>query len=388
MSAVGKKSHIQGCLSVFVAAILFLLSASGHAAMYSTKQDIVSLIDQKMRIDGIPGVSFALVQQGQLDWTGGLGLANVEQVIEAQADTVYRSASIVKPLTATAILQLHQAGKLDLDAPVWNYCAKFPKKKHKVTSRQLLTHTAGVRSYSMPWSNYEAELYSNQRYKSVTDALSIFADDPLLHEPGSAYKYTSYGYNVLGCIIESITGLSYEKYIANKLLKPSAMSSTLAERSEDIISDRAGLYKRDSKGRLKNEKTVDLTNKIPSGGLLTTAPDMARFAVAYMNGQLLSAEQMHLSTQSVPLSDGGSSFYGMGWDMNNVEPENRSREMYHIGVTPGVTGVLYVYPEAKAAVVIFANLYNVGGLEKLAQSIGELAGFDVIQNSAVSSGSK
>lgn len=376
MSSAGKKPLMQGYLFCCVAAILVLLSASTHAVTFSTKQDIRMLIDQKMRIDGIPGVSFAVVQHGQLAWADAIGLANVEHATEAHAGTVYRSASIVKPLTATAILQLHQANKLDLDAPVWQYCAEFPEKPEVVTVRQLLTHTGGVRSYAMPWSRYEAELYSAKRYKSVTEALSIFAGDLLLHEPGSTYKYTSYGYNVLGCIIESITGTTYENHLEQYILKPSTMTSTLAERTEDIVRDRAGLYKRNSKGRLVNEKTVDLTNKIPSGGMLTTATDLARFAASYMSGSLLSDELMGQAIKPVTLSDGSLSYYGMGWDTNSVKPENRAREMYHVGVTPGVTGVLYLYPDAKGAVIIFANLYNVGGLEKLAQSIGATVGFD------------
>ena len=375
MSSAGKKPYVKGYILPLVGVILFLFSAVAQAVTYSTKQEVTALIDQKMRIDGIPGVSFAVVEQGELEWAGGLGLANVEHATKAQASTVYRSASMVKPITATAILQLHHVGKLDLDAPVSNYCTQFPEKQHAVTSRQLLTHTAGVRSYSMPWSRYEAELYSTTRYKSVSDALSIFSADPLIHEPGSNYKYTSYGYNVLGCVIEAVSGLSFEDYIAEHILNPSSMMSTLAERPENIVRDRAGLYRKDAKGRLKNEKYVDLTNKIPSGGLLTTATDLALFAIAYMSGSLLPAELIEQSYKPIELSNGSLSYYGMGWDTNKVKPENRSREMYHIGVTPGVTGIMYFHPEVNGAVIIFANLYNVGELEKLAQSIGDIVGF-------------
>ncbi len=376
MSTAATISLVRGFSFPLLGVILCLFSTIAQAVTYSTKQDVVALLDQKMRVDGIPGMSFAVVQQGQIEWTGALGLANVEHVTKAHEDTVYRSASIIKPLTATAILQLYQAGKLDLDAPAWNYCAEFPAKPQTLTTRQLLTHTAGVRSYEMPLSKYEAELYSTKRYKTVSDALSIFAADPLLHEPGSAKKYTSYGYNVLGCIIETITGSSYEEYISQKILKPSAMASTFAERSEDIVIHRAGLYRRGSKGTLHNEKYVDLTNKIPSGGMLTTATDMARFAASYMDGSLLSIELMKQSYHPTVLSDGSLSYYGMGWDTNKVDAESRGREMYHVGVTPGVTGIMYLYPETKGAVIIFGNLYNVSGMAELAQSIGKMVGLN------------
>ena len=370
------KSLMQGLIVSSVGLLLFLYSALSQAVPYSTKQDVIALIDKKMRIDGIPGVSFAIVHRGHIEWAGALGLAEVEHAIKAHANTVYRSASLVKPLTATAVLQLHQAGKLDLDQPVWKYCSKFPVKPQVLTTRQLLTHTAGVRSYAMPWSKFEAELYSAKRYKSIADTFPIFSDDPLLHEPGSAYEYTSYGYNVLGCVIESIAGLSYEEYISRHILKPSAMVSTFAERAEDVVSERAGLYRRGAKGVLLNEKYVDLTNKIPSGGLLTTATDMARFAIAYMDGNLLSRELMTKAYSPVKLSDGSLSYYGMGWDTNKVDELNRGREMYHVGVTPGVTGIMYLYPETKGAVIVFANLYNVSDVEILAQSIGRKAGLN------------
>ena len=373
MVAVRKKPILQHFLFPLVAVTIFLFSSIAQAIPFSKKQEILSLIDQKMRVDGIPGASFAVVRQGQLEWAAGLGLGNVEHALPASADTVYRAASIVKPITATAILQLYQAGQIDLDEPVWSYCSEFPEKLHLVTIRQLLSHTAGVRSYSMPWSKFEAELYSAKRYKTVTGALSIFSNDALIHKPGSAYKYTSYGYNLLGCVIESVTDLSYEEYIDRNILQPSAMESTIAERSEDIVYNRAGLYSKDKKGKLANAKYVDLTNKIPSGGMLSTATDMARFASAYLNGKLLPLNLIKQTHQPVKLLDGTLSYYGLGWDTKKVKPENRSREMYHVGVTPGVTAIMYLYPETKGAVIIFTNLYNVSGIERLAQSIGKMA---------------
>lgn len=364
-----KRSLKSAVVAPLLAVCLLASSTVSGAVSYPQKKTVLALIDQKMRIDGIPGVSFAVVQDGRISWSGALGLANIENAITANPDTVYRSASLVKPVTATAILQLQQAGKLDLDAPVWNYCTDFPAKPHTVTTRQLLTHTAGVRSYAMPWSVYEAELFSTRRYESVSAALSIFADDPLLHEPGSSYKYTSYGYNVLGCVIEGISGVSYSEYINRHIMKPAGMKNTRVARSETIVTGRAGVYRRNSKGALVNEKYVDLTNKIPSGGLLTTATDMARFTIAYMTGDLLENEAARTTYQPIELTDGSRSYYGMGWDMNKVAPENRGREMYHVGVTPGVTGIMYLFPETTSSIVLFGNLFNVSDTEQWAQAI-------------------
>ena len=357
--------------------LIFLLCSLGfpvwaNASDWMKQRDIEKILDRKMRQDGIPGLSIAIVKNGQHWWSSGFGLADIEQGIIATSNTLYRAGSLVKPLTATAILQLMDGGQIDADKPVWEYCKAFTEKKEAVTVRKLLSHTSGVRTYNMPWSQYEKELFSKVRYKSVTDAISIFANDELAYPPGSKYLYSSYGYNLLGCVIESVTSSTFMKYLSSKVLTPSNMENTIVDRAEEIVNNRASHYRRDGKGRLIHEQYVDMTNKIPSGGLLSSVNDMAKFAQKYMAGKLLSADSMQYARMPGMLSDNTSTSYGAGWELPERLLDESSQEVYHVGLTPGATAIMYLYPEKQDAIIIMSNMYGVEERVKMVNSIADV----------------
>jgi len=345
------------------------LPAWANASDWMKQRDIEKILDRKMRQDGIPGLSIAIVKNGQLWWSSGFGLADIEQGTSATSNTLYRAGSLVKPLTATAILQLMDSGQVDADKPVWEYCKAYSEKKQTVTVRKLLSHTSGVRTYNMPWSQYEKELFSKVRYKSVTDAISIFAQDELAYPAGSKYLYTSYGYNLLGCVVESITGSTFMQYLDSKVLSPSRMQSTIVDRAEEIVNNRASHYRRDKKGRLVHEQYVDMTNKIPSGGLLSTVNDIAKFAQNYMAGKLLSADSMRYARMPGKLADSTSTSYGAGWELPERLLDESSPEIFHSGVTPGATAIMYLYPEKQDAIIVMSNMYGVEGRVRLVNRI-------------------
>ncbi len=143
---------------------------------------IERLLTEKMSEGRIPGLSVAVVHGGQLVWAAGYGFADLENFVPATATTVYRTASIGKALTATAVMQLVESGAIDLDVPIQRYCAAFPEKRWPITTRHLLGHTSGIRHYGGP--NEEAELFNTVHYDDVEGPLEIFAADPLLFEPG------------------------------------------------------------------------------------------------------------------------------------------------------------------------------------------------------------
>src|SRR5262245_53348773 len=144
------------------------------------------LVGAAMARLGVPGVAAAVVEREQLVWTEPFGLSDVENAVPVKSGTMFRLASVSKPVTATAVMQLVERGKLDLDAPIQRYVPSFPEKRWPVTPRLLLAHLGGVRHYT------EGEFGSTRRYQSATEALHIFKDDPLAHEPGTKFLYTSY----------------------------------------------------------------------------------------------------------------------------------------------------------------------------------------------------
>jgi CubicO group peptidase (beta-lactamase class C family) len=160
----------------------------------------------------VPGASFAIGLNGQIAWSEGFGFADLENHVKASPDTAYRTASIGKAMTATASLQLAEQHKLDLDVPIQKYCSRYPEKKWPVTARDLISHTSGIRHYEGP--NVDAELFNTRHYDHVSDSIDLIKDDPLKQQPGEDMLYTTWGYVVLGCVLEGASSRSTERSCA------------------------------------------------------------------------------------------------------------------------------------------------------------------------------
>jgi CubicO group peptidase (beta-lactamase class C family) len=304
-------------------------------------------IKAEMSRQNIPGLSVAVVAEGQLRWSAGYGFADLENQVPARAETVYRLASISKPITAVAVMQLAEAGKLDLDAPVQKYVPSFPQKQWPVTSRQLLGHLGGVRHYK------GSEIGSTRRYLRTLDTLAIFKDDPLLHEPGTKYAYTTYGYNLLGAAVEGASGAAYLDYVREHIFKPAGMDRIRDDDAHAIIPNRAQGYRKNADGTLRNSDLADVSNKIPGGGFCSTVEDLARFAIAMQGDRLLKpATRTEMWTRQ-KLRDGSETTYGLGWSLG-VRKERR--EVSHGGGQPRVATYLYTLPDQRCAVVLMTNL--------------------------------
>lgn len=189
-----------------------------------------------MSKDGIPGMSFGVAQGGET-WERAFGFADVENATPARADSSYRLASVTKPMTAVAVLQLAEKGKLDLDAEIQTYVTSFPRKPFPVTVRQLLGHLGGISHYR----NRDAEQHYKE-HKTVSEAIDVFKDFDLVVEPGTKYSYSSYGYVLLGAAIESASGQSYGDYMREHVWQPLAMNATRLDDPLEIIPHRVRGY--------------------------------------------------------------------------------------------------------------------------------------------------
>lgn len=230
----------------------------------------------------MPGLSVAVIDRGHVILTQGYGLADFESNVAATADTVYRIASLSKSITATAAMKLVEAGKLDLDAPIQTYCPGFPKKPWPITTRELLSHQSGIRDY-----RNEEETVNTKQYSSIKEALTHFASDPLEFEPGTKMKYTSYGYIVLGCVIEGASGTSYDRYVHQAIFEPAQMPTTRLDDVFAIILHRARGYRITGSGELQNSLLVDVSNKPPGSGITSSARDMGNLVAALYSASLV-----------------------------------------------------------------------------------------------------
>ncbi len=171
----------------------------------------------------IPAVSAAIARNGKLIWARSFGYADLENRVRATELTVFPTASVLKTITAVAVLQLSERGRLDLDAPIQSYCPAFPPKRWPVTARLLLLHQAGVRASS------GKDVFNREHFSSVGHAVRRFADDSLRFEPGSAVLYSNEGYVLLACAIEGASGESYDAWLHRAILGPAGMRNTFPE---------------------------------------------------------------------------------------------------------------------------------------------------------------
>jgi serine beta-lactamase-like protein LACTB len=300
----------------------------------------------------VPGLSAAVVDRGRVILTQGYGLADVENRVPATADTVYRIASISKSITATAAMRLVEGGKLELDAPIQTYCPDFPKKPWPITARELLSHQSGIRDY-----RNDEESINTRHYTRIKDALTQFASDPLDFEPGTRMQYTSYGYIVLGCVIEGASGTSYDRYMHQAIFDPAHMPATRLDDVFAIIPHRARGYRVSAIGKLQNSVFVDVSNKLPGSGINSSARDMGNFVAALYSARLVSNAVREQMLTPATTHDKKPTIYGFGFFRGGPLGRYRGlQEAGHGGDQQGVSSVLYLLPERQFGVVILSNL--------------------------------
>jgi serine beta-lactamase-like protein LACTB, mitochondrial len=352
---------------------------------------ISTIAREALKTNHLPALSVSVVRDGKL-WSGVFGSANLEQDVPASTQSMFRTASIGKWFTATAAMRLVEDGKLDLDSPVQKYCPRYPTKPWPVTSRQLLSHLAGVRHYygdngeKRDTEAERAELDARVareragqfvRYTDMLGPLEIFKDDPLLFEPGTKSHYSSLGYRLLGCVLEGAAKLPYRQLMRDLVFAPAGMQSIIDDDARKLIPHRAAGYSRGPDGAILRAEFRDVSENLPAGGWLATSEDLAKFAVAFAQGKVVKPATRDQMLQRPALKDGtpapnpmGSPeyYYGMGV---MVGPLTGKPAWFHTGGQSGATALLYWYPDSQVAVALMTNRDGRAITEALARKIAE-----------------
>ncbi len=307
----------------------------------------------------IPGVSAGIAVDGQIVWTGAAGVASVEKGTLVTPETPFRVASISKVLTATAILQLAEKGLIDLEASVQTYLPDYPPPREGTMSvLHLLSHTSGIRH-----SKGDESRRSLHHYGSMIEACRFFQDRKLAFRPGTKYKYSSYGYTVLGAIIEKVTHGSFEAYMGEHVWTPAGMLHTGLDKRPVLNSDAASLY-RLARGRVVPDTENDLSVIYPGGGLVATAGDLLRFTVALENGALLSGTSIDRMLMH-PADDEERG--GLGW--NVWEHEAHGRILSRVGGQSGASSLLVSYADRGVTVALLTNLARLDSIWTLTNDL-------------------
>jgi serine beta-lactamase-like protein LACTB, mitochondrial len=324
--------------------LIFLAICS--AAQIATASDAVTqAIETYIREKGVTGASVAIGVKDRIVYERGFGWADLEHDVRASSVTVYRLASISKSITATAVMQLVEAGKVKLDEDARKYVPEFPEKTHPFTVRHLLCHQSGIRHYK------PEELESVKRYTSVLDGFERFANDPLVHEPGAKYTYSTYSYSILARLVENVSGKSFRDYLKESVFKPAGMQETDTEDLQPIVKNRSRGYRRGPEGPI-NSPFGDMSYKHGGGGIISTAGDLCRFGLALVDGRILGSEARAQMWTEQRTADGKATAYGLGW---MIEDNVAGKIVRHGGSQFGARTYLYIAPAQGLVVAVLTN---------------------------------
>ncbi len=349
-------------LGLFVA-LVAVAPVRAQAPLDAARAAAVSAAVEGLRQEQrIPGIGAAVAFRGALVWAAGFGAADVESGAPVTHDTLFRLGSISKPITAVAALQLAERGRLDLDADVRRHVPGFPKKPWPITTRQLLAHLGGVRHYQGD------EFESVRRYVSVLEGLDLFKDDPLAHEPGTRYLYSTHGYSLAGAVVEAAAGRPFVAQLREAVFTPAAMAGTRDDDAREPIPGRAAGYVLLPDGRLRNCEPADTSYKIPGGGLLAPASDIARFGSALLESRLVAPASLAAMLAPQKTRDGRSHGYGLGLSVRG----DPTPEAWHTGGQQGTSTVMLLRPDSRVVVVLLTNLEDAPGRIETARRIAEI----------------
>jgi CubicO group peptidase (beta-lactamase class C family) len=314
-------------------------------------------IEQVIRAElnkGTASVSIALVQGDRIVWTAAYGDANTATHTPATPATVYSTGSTGKSITATAIMQLVEQGKIDLDAPVNRYfkTARVQDRlqvNEPVTVRHMLTHASGLTCDART-----VPIFSRTLPPSLAE---LTARTYSVRKPGEKYEYCNAAYGILGYLIEQVSGQEYESYIVEHVLKPLGIAATTPVRPTALMADlMARPYLRGKDGKPEPTQQV-FFDVYPAGDLYMTASDMARYLAAHLNGGMFggkrilseaSVAEMHRNQSPTPESP-----YGFGFSAFTAPDGHQI--ITHTGSVPGFNAFIGGDVTSKLGVYLMTN---------------------------------
>ena len=326
---------------------LSLLFSIPCLAQQGISASVDEFINTEMRRQRIPGLSIAVIKDGQVVLVKGYGLANVEHQVPVTPATIFQSGSIGKQFTATAVMLLVEEGKLSLDDRIGKYFSDAPQSWKSITVRHLLTHTSGMGDYPPD--------FDLRRDYTEDELLTTIKSVPLAYSTGENWDYSNLGYALSGILVRKVTGKFYGDYLAERVFKPLGMTTARVISESDIIPNRASGYQLVG-GELKNQEWVSPSiNTTADGSLYLTVLDMAKWDAALYAEKPLKQSSLAQMWTPVKLRDGRTRSYGFGW---HTEVMHGRRIISHGGAWQGFKSFITRLPDEKLTIVFFANLWQ------------------------------
>jgi CubicO group peptidase (beta-lactamase class C family) len=353
------------CISPLVAVAMAPVPVRSAPDKYADRLEPV--ITQALKEQKMPGFAIGVIENGQLIYSRGFGVMKVgEPSRPITPQTLFHMASITKPFVATAIMQLVEQGKVDLDAPVIKYVPYFRLKDPRykeITVRQMVTHTSGMPDVTnYYWNKPEYDDGALERY------VRSLEDKTLRWEPGKKFAYSNMAFEVLGDLVAKVSGQSFDDYVDDKILKPVGMkSSTLLYKKADPDKLATGHTKK--KGEVVPVAHYPYNRAhTPSSNLHSNVEDMARWIQVNLNrGELDGRRILKSSTYDVlwkpaALVPGRGWHVGISWFLADV---NGEQIVMHNGGDDGFAAHMAYLPARKAGIVMMTNCDHLSSIKKI-----------------------
>jgi CubicO group peptidase (beta-lactamase class C family) len=358
---------------VTIAGLFLLLFCGNLAAQVSiNKLDpaIAAQIDkvfERMNKPDCPGCAMGISRNGEVLYLRGYGMANLEYAVPITSETVFEAGSVSKQFTAAAILLLEKQGKLSLDDDIRKFLPEVPDFGSKITIRNLLSHTSGLRDQ---WALLTiAGRPPGSAVHTLEEILGLVSRQKELNfQPGAEYLYSNTGFSLLALIVQRVNGKSLAEFSQSEIFKPLGMPGTQwRDDHTRIVKNRATAYAVDKAGAFHTD--MPFTRVYGNGGLLTTVADLLTWNEIFFNPRVLDQELIDRMQTAGTLAGGEAIDYGLGLAL--VEYKGL-REISHSGSTAGYRAYLLRFPEQHLSLALLCNVGNANAEALAHQAIAPL----------------
>lgn len=334
---------IAVCLSVVLGAKTAAADPPGEGGVAPDAM-VEQALDREFGPSAVPGVAYAVVDDGEVTAAGARGVTRAADDTAVTPDTPFLIGSVSKSFTALAIMQLVEAGRIDLDGTLATYLGEFAGHRAEgVTVRQLLTHTSG---YSTLQGN-QSEAPEGGTSDTLAGRVAQLTDVDPAHPPGERWEYSNTNYLLLGRIVEVVSGQSFQRYVDDNVLEPIGMAHSFV--ADGTVHDDMAVGHTPWFGTKRPlPSNVTPRSTAPAGGIVASAADVALYLQTLMNGRddVLSAEGKKLMLSA----SAASPSYGFGWFI-----DSSMGTVWHSGLTPGVESLATMTPTEHKAVIVLVN---------------------------------
>jgi CubicO group peptidase (beta-lactamase class C family) len=341
--------------------LFITLALLAFPAFLCTADPVDTLIKTEMEKHQIAGISLAVIQNGRTTKTACYGVANLELQSPVTPDTMFEIGSVTKQFTAACILLLAQDGKLSIEDKISKYLTNTPPAWSNITIRHLLTHTSGLTNYT------KLDGFELRRHLTQEQFIKLLGAQPVVFAPGDKWDYCNSGFNLLGYIIENVSGQSYWNFLRARILQPLGMNATTDRNPHFVVPHRAAGY--ELANHVSVNRDYDLTDIFSAGAILSDVPDMTKWNAALDGETLLTKASKELMWTPAKLNNGQVQNYGFGWFLDALDGH---KNIGHNGATSGFSASIQRFPHDGLAIILLCNADEMGISTTIAKKVAKL----------------